>query len=259
VGDGDLSDAPVGPTSEDALLGGRVRLLQPREGYRAAIDPVLLAAAVTPRPGERVLELGCGAGAALLCLAARVPDIALEGLELQPEAAALARGNAAAAGWGQRIHIHDGDLRRPPTALVASAFHRILANPPFHAEGAHTRSARAGKALSHGEAAGTITDWAAAAARLLRHRGVLTVIYPADRLDALVVALAGRFGSLRVLPLWSRAGRPARRVLVQAVRGGRGPLVLLPGMVLHEDGGRYTAAADAVLRHAAPIDWLGED
>ncbi|WP_114393662.1 tRNA1(Val) (adenine(37)-N6)-methyltransferase [Oleisolibacter albus] len=242
----------AGMVEETGLLGGRVRLLQPRQGYRAAIDPVLLAAAVPAQPGERVLELGCGTGAAALCLAARVSGLDLTGLELQAAAADLARQSAALSGLV--LTVVEGDLTAPPAAVAANGFHRVLMNPPYYPAGRHTASPSGHKAVSHGEGAADLAAWVQAALRALRSRGTLSVVYPVDRLDRLMALLAGRFGDIGLFPLWPRAGQPARRLLVQAVRDGRGPTRLLPGLVLHAADGRYTADADAVLRDAAPLD-----
>ncbi|MEA1652987.1 methyltransferase [Nitrospirillum sp. BR 11164] len=137
-----------GGVTEDRLLNGRVRLLQPAQGYRAAIDPVLLAAATPAGDGDRVLDLGCGAGAAAFCLAARLPGVRVAGLELQPQAADLARRNAELNGVTARVRITLGDAalapaHLPPGAdpdLVAGRFDHVMTNPPFHPGGRHTRS-----------------------------------------------------------------------------------------------------------------------
>ncbi len=239
--------------TEDSLLGGRVRLLQPERGYRAAIDPVLLAAATPARDGEAALELGCGAGAAMLCLAARVPGLRLTGLELQPEAAALARRNVALNGWDDRIAVIEGDLARPPEALRPNGFDRILANPPFYGAGAHTRSPSPGKAASHGEGEADLAAWIGAALRLLKSKGTLTLIHRTDRLDVILALMNGRFGAVTILPLWPKAGTEAGRVIVTGRRDARSPARLLPGLVLHGADGRYTAEAEAVLRDGAAL------
>ena len=235
------------------LLGGRVTLFQPVGGYRAAIDPVLLAAAVGATRGQEVLELGCGTGAALLCLAARVSGLAVTGLEIQAAAADLARRGAVASDLGDRVTVLDGDVADPPTALRANSFDHVLANPPFWPDGTHTTSPSQHKATSHGEGSGDAGGFVRAALRLLKSRGTLTLIYPAGRLDHLLSLLTGRFGDISVLPLWPRAGIPAKRVIVSARRDARGPLVLLPGLVLHGDGQAFTPMAEAILREAAPL------
>lgn len=240
-------------TSDDSLLAGRVLLRQPACGYRAAIDPVLLAAAVPALPGETVLDLGCGAGAATLCLAARLPGCRILGIELDPETAALAAGNAARNGFADRVEIRAADLAQ--RSALPGGIDRAMMNPPFLAAGTHTRAATAHKARSHGEGALDLAGWVEAARLSLRHRGTLTVVHRADRIDDLLAALHGRFGAIQVFPLWPRAGVAAKRVLVEATLGGRGAARILPGLVLHQEGGAYTEAAQAVLRdgHALPL------
>ncbi|MEO5337817.1 MAG: methyltransferase [Magnetospirillum sp. WYHS-4] len=236
--------------SEDGLLGGRVRLRQPRAGYRAAIDPVLLAAAAPVRPGQRVLDLGCGAGAAALCLAWRVQEAVVVGLELQPDMADLARHNAAANGLGDRVEILDGDLLHPPADLAPESFDQVIMNPPFQETGQGPPPPHVGKAAAHVEGEAVLGDWLAAGMGFLKSKGWLTLVHRADRLDQL---LAGLAGSLEVLPLWPGAGKPARRVIVRVRKDGRAPLVLHPGLVLHQADGRYTPEAEAILRDGAPL------
>ncbi|WP_316015814.1 tRNA1(Val) (adenine(37)-N6)-methyltransferase [Roseobacter sp. HKCCA0434] len=237
--------------TEDAFLGGRVTLRQPRHGYRAATDPVLLAAACPARAGDSVLELGCGAGTALACLAARVA-VEATGLELQPDYAALARLNLPGT------EIVEGDLADMPAALRALQFHHVIANPPYY--GAHDLPPRdAGRRIAHVEDT-PLATWIDAGLRRLRARGTLTMIHRAERLAPILAALDGRAGDIRVLPLTSRAGRAAERVIVQGRKDARGPLRLLPPFVLHAgdrhegDGADFTEKAEAVLRHAAPLD-----
>lgn len=246
------SASPAGQlaTSDDQLLGGRVSLRQPLEGYRAAIDPVLLAAAVPARSGEKVLELGCGVGAAALCLMARVPDLTVTGLELQPALAALARHNAKANGIA-RFFVLEGDVAAPPKAL-GSGYDRVLLNPPFQPSAAEG-SPLASKDLANREGTASLAVWLDLGLRRLRQGGTLTLIHRAERLSGALAALEGHAGDVRVLPLWPLVGRPAKRILLQATRGSRAATTLLPGLALHVSDGGFTAEAEAVLRRAAEL------
>jgi tRNA1(Val) A37 N6-methylase TrmN6 len=239
--------------SEDALLGGRVRLRQPEEGYRAAIDPVLLAAAVPARGGDSVLEPGIGAGAAALCLAARVAACRIVGIEKDPAMARLARDNAALNGAEARLDVLEADILQPPTELVPGSFDHVMVNPPYLAPGG-TLSPQRSKRRANVEAGATLADWIALALVMARAKGSLTFIHRADRIERLLAALAGKAGALVVFPLWPKAGAPAKRVLVQARKGVASPSRLAAGLVLHGPDGRYTATAEAILRDAAALE-----
>ena len=246
--------SPADPgLTDDRLLGGRLRLEQPRHGYRVAIDPVLLAAAVAAEDGARVLDAGAGTGAAALCLAARVAGCRITGLERDPELLSVARRNVAGNGMGRRIDLCPGDLLDAPAELRAMPFDCVMTNPPYHAEAAASPPASPTGRAAH-LATTDIAAWIAACLARLRPQGRLFLIHPADRLDAILAALSGRAGDLVVLPLWPRAdAQAARRVIVAARKGRRGPLRLARGLVLHEPDGRFTAAAEAILRDAAPL------
>jgi tRNA1(Val) A37 N6-methylase TrmN6 len=240
--------------SEDRLLDGRIRLKQPRHGYRAAIDPVLLAAATSALPGERVLDVGAGVGAASLCLAFRVPGTRITGMELQPDLAELAAANIRDNGLEDRVRILTGDLLSPPAGLTASGFDRVMSNPPFQKAGTHTPPPGASRALAHGEGSADLAAWIAFCTRMLKPRGTLTLIHRADRLDDLIALLHGRFGAVTLIPLWPKTGRPAKRVLVTARRGTRSPAALSAGLILHEADGGFTPAAEAILRHGNALE-----
>lgn len=241
----------------DTLLGGRVRLSQPKQGYRVAIDPVLLAAAVAAFPGERVLDAGAGSGAASLCLAARLPECQIIALELTRELQRLASHNVDDNGLGRQIDVLLGDLERPPPRLEPASFDHVMTNPPYLAAAAATPPPSSERARAHVESF-QLAGWLAACARMLKPGGRLTLIHRADRLDEVLAALASTVGELVVCPLWPLAGRSAKRVLVQGRKGSRGPLRLVPGLVLHEADGRYSGAADRILRHGAPLHLMPE-
>jgi tRNA1Val (adenine37-N6)-methyltransferase len=240
--------------SRDAFLCGKLHLWQPLKGYRAATDPVLLAAACPARPGERVLDLGCGAGAAALCLAARVPGLVLAGLELQPAYAALARRNATENAID--LQVEEGDLAHMPRALRVD-FDHVIANPPYYPAGG-TRSPLAARATAL-QVETPLGDWVEAAARRLAPGGWLTLICGADGLPQVLGAMGRKLGSASVLPLQPREGRPALRILLRARKGGKGAFRLLAPFTLHHgtthDGDRenYTARANAVLREGESL------
>ncbi len=240
--------------TEDALLGGRVTIRQPAAGYRVAIDPVALAAAVPAGKGDTVLDVGSGVGAAALCLAARAPECRVYGVEIQRDLVRLAAENVVLNGFEGRVDVMVGDLTRPPPRLAAGSFHHVMSNPPHLAAGSTDPSPNAGRAASSVEAVGDLAEWVDYCVRMVRHKGSVTFIHRADRLDELLAHLRGRTGGITVYPLWPAADRtrPAKRVIVQATKGGAGPLKLLPGMVLHEGEG-YSDAAEAILRHGAAL------
>jgi len=245
------SGAPDTEVTNDALLDGRVLLRQPRSGFRAAIDTVLLAAAVPAAGGDRVLELGAGCGAAALCLARRVAGVHVTGIELQPALVRLAGENIRANGAQDAVDIMLGDIAAPLPPRVQGLFDCVLFNPPYLDAVRARPPADAARAAAHVEADTGLAAWIACAQATLRPKGMLTLIHRADRLDDVIAGLRARFGGITVFPLWPRAGQPARRVIVRARKGMATPLVLAPGLVLHEADGSYTAAADAVLRGAA--------
>jgi len=238
---------------EDRILGGRVRLLQPVEGYRVAIDPVFLAAAVPAMPTDLVLELGAGVGAAALCLALREPGVRVMGIEIDREAARIAMRNAELNGLKGRVDIMVGDLLHLPPRLAPGSFHHVMMNPPFMPAGTATPSPQADKARASVEGEAQLADWLRVAHTMLRPKGNLVLIHRADRLEEILAALQGRFGEIVLFPLWPGGNRPAARVLVRARKGIHTPTRLAPGLVLHEPDGRYTAAAEAVLRDGAGL------
>jgi tRNA1(Val) A37 N6-methylase TrmN6 len=236
--------------TEDSLLGGRVRLRQPLNGARVAIDPVFLAAAVPVEPNQLVLDVGCGSGAAALCLAARVPQCRVIGFELQRDLVRLAGDNAALNGMAARVSAIVGDLLQPPPRLSPGMFDHVMVNPPFIEEGRGTPPGHPARALATIEGGANLADWVRFALAMVRGKGTVTFVHRADRIDGLIGQLAGRAGDITIFPLWPAAGRAASRILVRARKQVLTPARLLPGLILHEPDGSFTPAADAVLRDA---------
>ncbi len=215
---------------------------------------MLLAAAVPAAAGDSILDAGTGSGAATLCLAARVPDCRIVGLEIQRPLQRIASDNARHNEFGARVEMIEGDLDRPPPRVVGASFDHVMTNPPHLVAAGATAPPNPGRARAHVERELDLAGWLAACLRMLKPGGMLTLIHRADRLADALGALAGPLGDLVVFPLWPHAReRPAKRILVQGRKGSRAPLRLVPGLVLHEADGRYSAAADAILRHAKAL------
>jgi tRNA1(Val) A37 N6-methylase TrmN6 len=247
-------DGAAGLT-EDLLLGGRLRLRQPRHGLRAGLDAVLLAAAIPARAGDAVLEGGCGSGAVFLCLLARQPELRVFAVEREPALAALARENAALNGVADRVTVLEGDIADPALLRGLPRIAHAFANPPYWPDGsAPPLALRAG--ATHAGAGPGLRDWAGALAAPLAHRGSLVLVLPAARMAEAAAALrAAQCGGVALLPLWPRAGQAARRILIGGRRGGRAPDSVSPGLVLHQ-GTAWSPAAEAVLRDAAALEFL---
>jgi tRNA1(Val) A37 N6-methylase TrmN6 len=247
-------------TSDDAFLGGALHILQPMAGYRAGLDAVLLAAAAPVEEGraQRVLDVGAGAGVVGLAVARRVADANVTLVERDPELAALARANIARNDLAARVRLIEGDVTRPLGELAslaneAESFDHVLANPPFHIEGRGTAAGDTLKAAGHAMPEGNLDRWARFMAAMARSGGTATLIHRAEALGEILEALAGRFGDTLVLPIHPREGEPASRVLVQATKGSRAPLRLLPGLVLHARDHGFRPQVEAILRGGAAL------
>jgi len=244
----------------DGVLGGRLRIRQPAAGYRLAIDPVLLAAAVPARPGDWVLDVGCGVGTAGLCLAARVDGVRVSGIDLQCDMVALAAASASDNGLAGRVDFITGDLLRPPPSLSAGAFDHVMANPPFAAAGRGNPPPDPTKATAAVEGEARLADWLRFCLAMVRPKGSVTLIHRADRLDECLALMRQGLGGLTVFPLWpggipaaDHGPKPAKRVIVSGRKGIAAPLTLMPGLVLHGADGIYTEAAERVLRDGAAL------
>ena len=220
--------------TENTLMGGRVKLLQPRRGYRIAVDAVLLAAAVDARSGESVLDLGAGVGAVGLCIDARVPGCEITGIELQPVLAALAERNAVLNGAADRVRTMVHDLADPlPPEL--GPFDHVATNPPYLAAAVADPSPDRSKALATVESSANLARWLTVATGALKPAGTLLLIHRSDRLEEIV------------------GPTPAARVLVRARPASELRRRDAEPLVLHRPGGGYTDEAEAILRHGQPL------
>ena len=255
-------EAPAGAPTTDDFLGGRLSVIQPRGGHRAGSDAVFLAAAVPARQGQRVLDVGAGVGVAGLCLLARVPGIALTAVEIDAKLCALAAKNAARNGFGEQVQIINADVTSPgktlrAAGLIGESYDQIIANPPFYAEGSVRAAPDRSRAAAHVMDDGGLAAWLRFFAAMAAPKALLTLIHRPECLGELSRLLDGRFGAAVIFPLFARRGEPATRIIVRAEKGSRAGLSLLPGLILHEEDGSYTAEAEAVLRGGEALDFRG--
>jgi len=244
-------------TTDDAVLGGRLRLLQPKRGHRVGHDAILLAAATGGSAGEHVVDFGAGIGGAGLALAARVPGLRVTLIEIERSLCDLANENARRNALADRVHALACDVE-DSAALAAAGLRegnadRVLMNPPFNDPARQQSSPDPDRRRAHVAREGSLTRWLASAAWMLKPNGVLTLIWRAVDRDAVVDALAPAFGAIAVMPVLPRPDAEAIRILVRAVKGGSGRLPDLPELALNDAGGKPSAAAEAVLREAKPL------
>jgi tRNA1(Val) A37 N6-methylase TrmN6 len=224
----------------DTLLGGRVTLLQPARGFRASLDPVLLAGFLAPPHGS-FLDIGCGTGAVSFLLLAADPDARGVGVELQPELAALAAAGRDRNGWSERLEIVAGDVRAPLAAVAAARFDLVAANPPFREVARAQASPDEARARATHEVTLALAEWLDVAARAVRPGGRVAAVFPAERALELGEGMRARgLAPRRMRFVHPHAGEPAGRVLVEAERGGRRPLIVEAPLVVHERGAGFS-------------------
>ncbi|MDD9899905.1 MAG: methyltransferase [Alphaproteobacteria bacterium] len=250
-------------TATTSLLRGRVTLLQPEKGFRAGLDTVFLAASVTAKKGQHILDVGCGVGSAGLCALARLPDgVQLTGLDAQSDMIALAEQNAENNGVAGRCRFVSGNLKTE-RQVPDNAFHAVMMNPPYQEDGTHLRSAHTGKAMARDEGGtgATLENWIKYTHKKLKQGGMLSIVHRADRLDDIILHLTKRrwFGTIAIYPLWPRKGENAKRVIIRARKERYAPIVLHAGIILHQKNGNYTTAAKKVLEAAEALDFIKDE
>jgi FkbM family methyltransferase len=256
----ELSRLAADETTDDLFLGGALTIRQPRNGYRAGTDAVLLASLITPETASHgpVLDVGAGVGVVGLCVAARCPPAKVVLIERDPNLSELARANIERNGFSERASVIETDLTRATAALdeanVASeSFAVVLANPPYHDDRRSTAAESPLKAVSHQMSEEALEAWARFMCRMAAPGGRVAMIHKAEALSRILSAFEGRFGSVGVLPIYARAGEPAIRVIVEGVKGSRAPVRIKPGLVLHRPDNSFVSEIEAVFRHGAAL------
>lgn len=227
-------------------------MIQPSFGYRAGIDPLFLSASLHPKRQERVLDVGFGVGTAALALALRCPHVKITGIEIQLDLCELALRNLEANHFSDRIDVVQGDILSPPVSLETTMFDQVMTNPPYYEDHRTQVSPDPGKAQANTETV-DLGEWIKFCLKLLKPKGVFTMIHRVERLPEILNHLKNQAGDTVIYPLWPAPNRAARRIIVQARKDKGGELRLARGMVLHGGVKKYTPEAESVLRHAHGI------
>lgn len=251
----EVPDFPEERISHDYLLGGSVVLKQPADGYRAAVDAVLLAASVSinSRRDAKILDVGAAVGSAGLCVARRLETAKVTGVELQDDLYALFCRNVVENDLAGRVTPIHGDINDGRLPLMAESFDQVISNPPYYAGG--TRPSNESRAKAHQEGTADLKDWIAFCLKMVRQKGRVTLIHRADHLDRIIGLLHGRAGDMIVYPIWSKetANTPLR-VIVSARKGVASPLSLRRGIVLHGQDGAFLPDVENILREPKSLE-----
>lgn len=231
-------------TTHNSLLAGKVTIHQPVDGYRAGLDAVFLGAAIASKTNDRILDVGCGVGAALVCALYHTPLAKGFGVDIMPEFCALAQKNTTEN--TPCVCIHTGDIFTKPAPFHDESFDHVMTNPPYHKSPGFTPSPCALRSVAAGEITNGLAMWIDYCVRRIKPRGHLTMIHRADRLDEILHCLWGRVGEIRIVPLFTQQDA-AKRVLIQGRKDVKGGLTLMPGIVIHNHDGTYTSHATRIL------------
>jgi tRNA1(Val) A37 N6-methylase TrmN6 len=240
-------------TTVDTLYGGRLTIEQPVDGYRFGTDAMLLAAAVKAKERQHVLELGSGVGAAILAAAERLPGVRFTGIERDRDYVTLFQANIERNQPGGRVNGFHGDVTDKNIAKLLGSFDHVMANPPFYKEQKKVTPKPMRKVARQEEPDG-LANWIAAANRFLKPKGTFTIIHTADRTDEIVALMKKFCGAVTLFPLWPRAGEASKRIIIQGTKGSNAPLLILPGLVLHDgEGNNYTKRASAIIKKGVSL------
>lgn len=241
--------------TEDYFLGSRVTIKQPAQGYRVAIDSVLLAASVSAEIGENILDVGAGVGAASLCLASRLEGVRITGIECQKNLVRLATDNIILNNFRDRVEILCGDLQSPPPRLAGGSYSQVISNPPYFDSMKGRLSPFSSKSTSNHAESPSMEKWLNFCLLMLKPSGRITFIYRADMLDYLLSLFYEKVGCINIFPLWTANHQPAKRILIQGIKGVKGRVNILQGMYLHNKDGSFSKEANAVLRDGQGISF----
>lgn len=240
--------------TEDELLGGRIKILQPKDGFRAAIDPIFLAASIPVENGDSVLDVGAGTGAAALALITRAPWAWASCIDVQPELTALCARSATRSGIAERIGVLAWDIMKKPTPIDTQTYDHVMSNPPYMKADTGQKPKTRAKLLASVETTATLEQWTAFMLDRLKEGGTFSMVHRADRLDEILSLIDGPLGELKIIDLQTKDdGRPTKRVIVQGTKGGTTTEPARRQIIVHEDDGTYSAEGHDILRGAKAL------
>ena len=235
-------------TTLDDFLGGLIKLKQPKIGYRATSDAVMVAAAVPAKSNESILDVGCASGIVGLCIGARVPDIQITGVEIQPELAELAHQNGELN--NQNLTVVEADISKHVKDLHGVQFHHVVTNPPFYTETPARQSKQVETAYKQ---AVPLTKWIDFCLRHLRAKGTFTIIHRSESVPEILSILNGRLGGIRLIPIWPKQGVQPKRIIIQGVMNSRKPFEIHTGFVMHHHDDTRTEQAECIMREGVSL------
>ncbi len=238
----------VQETTVDDFLGGLIKLKQPKVGYRATSDAVMVAAAVAAKEGETILDVGCASGIVGLCIGARVPNVPITGVEIQPELVELACQNAELN--GQNLTVIEADISKKVPALHGIQFHHVVTNPPFYTETPARQSKQVETAYKQ---VVPLKKWIDFCLRHLRAKGTFTIIHRTESVPEILSLLNGRLGGIRLIPIWPKQGVNPKRVIIQGIMNSKKPFEIHPGFVMHHHDDTRTDEAERIMREGVSL------
>jgi tRNA1Val (adenine37-N6)-methyltransferase len=242
----------------DEILGGRLRIIQKKSGYRFSIDALLLAHFVVLREGEECLELGTGSGIVALILAHRHRCRRILAIDIQEELVSMAKRSAEMNNLAGRLEIRRGDVRHPGSLCEPMSFDAAVFNPPYRRLRSGRMNPDPAKAIARHEIAGTLGDFLAAASHALRDGGRVTAIYPARRMAELISRMHGcRIEPKRMRIVHSRPCGMGAFLLLEGVKGGGEELAVLPPLFIYGEGGAYSAEMAAIFQELSAFPAAG--
>lgn len=232
--------------TNDYLLNKKVRILQPVDGYRASSDAVLLASLIENiKLSDTILDVGSGTGAVSLCLAYRFPENHITGLEIQPQLADFAKQSADINNFANLVY-YQADIRQKKLPVSPCFFSHVITNPPYSE---HDRpSPNLSKALAHNHTDFTLNEWLKFCLKMLKPFGKIYLINRVEAIDEILNTFSKRAGGIKIIPVYSKPGQQAKRILISAQKDSKAPTVICPPFYMYNSDGTYTRAADEILR-----------